>query len=80
MEVLERVEKMKPEFMNRMQSLEATVQINTASLNSVTEALEFMSNQIEEVSDKVSSLQNRVESLEKENCVLCDKCKGTGCL
>ncbi|CAM4277722.1 unnamed protein product [Leuciscus chuanchicus] len=58
-----------------MQSLETTVQVNTASLNSVTEALEFMSNQIEEVSGKVSSLQNRVESLEKENCVLRDKCE-----
>lgn len=75
MEVLERVEKMQLEFMNRMKSLEANVQVNTASLNGVTEALEFMSNQIEEVSSKVSSLQNRVDSLEKENCVLRDKCE-----
>lgn len=74
MEVLERVEKMQLEFLNRMQSLEVTVKDNTNSLNSVTEALEFMSNQVEEVTSKVSSLQSRVESLEKENGVLREKC------
>lgn len=73
MEVLQRVENMQAETLNRMQTLEATVKDNTSSLNSVTEALEFMSNQVEEVSSKVNALQNRVETLEKENCVLRDK-------
>ncbi len=41
LEVLERVEKMQVEFLTRMQSLETTVNDNTNSLNSVTEALEF---------------------------------------
>lgn len=75
MEVLERVEKMQLEFLNRMVSIETTVKENTDSLNSVTEAIEFMNNQVEEVTTKVSSLQNKVESLEKENCVLRDRCE-----
>lgn len=75
LEVLQRVENMQTETLNRMQTLEATVKDNTSSLNSVTEALEFMSNQIEEVSSKANALQNRVEALEKENCVLRDKCE-----
>jgi len=73
MEVLQRVENMQTETLNRMQTLEATVKDNTSSLNSVTEALEFMSNQVEEVSSKVNALHSRVETLEKENSVLRDK-------
>ncbi len=54
LEVLERVEKMQVEFLTRMQSLETTVNDNTNSLNSVTEALEFVNNQVEEMTSKVT--------------------------
>ena len=74
MTVMERIEKMQVESLNKLQSLETTVKDNTQTIKSVTDSLEFLGKQVEDVTLHVDSLQSQVETLKKENAVLREKC------
>lgn len=71
---IEKIGKLQEESLSRLQSVELSVQENTASIRSLSSSMEFFGKEIKDVNKRVASLENMVSSLAKENESLWQSC------
>ncbi|KAK7878341.1 hypothetical protein WMY93_031058 [Mugilogobius chulae] len=72
--VVQNVEKMQVETLNKLTSLESSVNKNTCNIKTLSESMDAMGKQMEEICSETTSVQAKVNLLEKENLALRNKC------